>query len=121
MSLDRTADNQQSLDPDTGSLSLYHDTDWGRGGGVYHSCQRQIDKHSPGRRRVKGTLEKSMFSLVFESSEPREGDLVRVRAFHKEDQGMGLVSVSTARGLRLWALKRSPHCIFSVLLGDMLY
>lgn len=73
MSLERTADNQQSLDPDTGSLSLYHNTDRGRGGGVYHSCQRQIDKQSPGRRRVKGTLDKSMFSLVFKSSEPRKG------------------------------------------------
>lgn len=33
MSVDRTADNQQSLDPDIGSLSLCHDTDR-RGGGV---------------------------------------------------------------------------------------
>lgn len=121
MSLDHTADNQQSLDPDTGSLSLYHDTGWGRGGGVYHSCRRQIDKPSPGRRRVKGTLDKSMFSLVFYSSEPREGELVKVRAFRKEDQGMGLASVCTTWELRLWALKGSPHCIFSVLLGDMLH
>ena len=64
MSVDRTADNQQSLDPDIGSLSLCHDTDRGRGGGVSYSCQRQTDKQSPGRRRVQGTLDKSLFSLV---------------------------------------------------------
>lgn len=54
MSVDRTADNQQSLDPDIGSLSLCHDTT-GAEGGVYYSCQRQTDKQSPGRRRVQGT------------------------------------------------------------------